>query len=66
MEELTIIDESGSQFCHLNYKIHLTTENVKYWVFKGIVHPKMKILSFIIYPQVVQTRKSFVYLRNTS
>ncbi len=26
MEELTIIDESGSQFCHLNYKIHLTTE----------------------------------------
>ncbi len=65
MGELTIIDESRSV---LSFELYnpFNYWKVKYWVFKGIVHPKMKMLSFIIYPQVVQTRKSFVYLRNTS
>ncbi len=32
---------------------------------KGLLHPKMKILSLITYPMAFQTRKSFVRLRNT-
>ncbi len=32
---------------------------------KGLVHPKMKMLSLITYPMLFQTRKSFVRLRNT-
>ncbi len=31
-----------------------------------ILHPKIKILSLIIHPHVVQTRKIFVHLRNTN
>ncbi len=34
-------------------------------VLKGLLLPKMKILSFITYPMSFQTHKSFVRLRNT-
>ncbi len=32
---------------------------------KGLLHPKMKILSLITYPMLFQTRKSFIRLQNT-
>ncbi len=35
-------------------------------IFKGTVHPKMKILSLIAQPHVVQTHKTFVHLQNTN
>ncbi len=31
-----------------------------------MVYPKMKILSLITHPHVIQTHKTFVYLRNTN
>ncbi len=38
------------------------------YALKGIVHPKMKILSLITHSHVIpnQTRKTFVHLRNTN
>jgi len=35
-------------------------------MFKGLVHPKMKIKSLITHPHAVPTRKTFVRLRNTN
>ncbi len=35
-------------------------------IVKGTVHPKMKILSLIAQPHVVQTHKTFVHLQNTN
>ncbi len=34
--------------------------------FKGLVHPKMKIMSLITHPMSFQTRKTFVHLQNTN
>ncbi len=36
-----------------------------FYTIKGIVHPKMKILSLITHPHVVPNRKTYVDLRNT-
>ncbi len=33
---------------------------------KGLVYPKMKIMSLFTHPDVVPTRKPFIYRRNTN
>ncbi len=33
---------------------------------KGLIHPKIKIVSLITHPHVVPNRKTFVHLQNTN